>query len=73
VVDTIEEAVKAVPDVASLRRHACRQVFEQRFDSRRMARDYVKLYSRLMGELKQTTQKSHRIGSPSVAWEIVAQ
>ena len=73
VVDTIEEAVKAVPDVASLRRHSCRQVFEQRFDSRRMARDYVKLYSRLMGELKQTTQKSHRIGSPSVAWEIVAQ
>jgi glycosyltransferase involved in cell wall biosynthesis len=73
VVDTIEEAVKAVPDVASLSRHACRQVFEQRFDSRRMARDYVKLYSRLMGELKQTTQKSHRIGGPSVAWGIVVQ
>jgi glycosyltransferase involved in cell wall biosynthesis len=73
VVDTIEEAVKAVPDVASLSRHACRQVFEQRFDSRRMARDYVKLYSRLMGELKQTTQKFHRIGGPSVAWGIVAQ
>ena len=70
---TIEEAVKAVPDVASLSRHACRQVFEQRFDSRRMARDYVKLYSRLMGELKQTTQKFHRIGGPSVAWGIVAQ
>ena len=48
VVNTIEEAVKAVDDVASLSRHACRQVFEQRFDATRMARDYLKVYSRLI-------------------------
>jgi glycosyltransferase involved in cell wall biosynthesis len=48
VVDTIDEAVKAVPQVASLSRHACRRAFEQRFDATRMARNYVDVYSRLI-------------------------
>jgi len=48
VVDTIDEAVKAVDDVAGLSRHACRQVFEERFDATLMARNYLKVYSRLI-------------------------
>jgi glycosyltransferase involved in cell wall biosynthesis len=53
VVDSIEQAVQAVERVASLSRHACRQVFEERFDAARMARNYVEVYRRLvhgMGE-----------------------
>src|ERR1019366_8511178 len=48
VVDTIDEAVNMVAQVARLSRHACRLAFEQRFDSTRMARNYVEVYSRLI-------------------------
>jgi len=48
VMDTIDDAVKAVAGVARLSRHACRQAFEQRFDATRMARNYVDVYSRLI-------------------------
>ena len=48
VVDSIEQAVQAVEHVASLSRRTCRQVFEERFDAARMARDYVALYRHLM-------------------------
>ena len=47
VVDNIEEAVRAVGRVAGLSRRACRQVFEERFDAARMARDYVEVYRQL--------------------------
>ncbi len=48
IVDTIDEAVKAVAHVGRLSRHACRRAFEQRFDATRMARNYVDVYSRLI-------------------------
>ena len=48
VVDTVEEAVKAVGEVARLSRRACRRAFEQRFDATRMAQNYVEVYSRLI-------------------------
>jgi glycosyltransferase involved in cell wall biosynthesis len=48
VVDTIEEAVQAVRQVAHLKRPACRRAFEQRFDVTRMARNYVHVYSELV-------------------------
>jgi len=40
----VEEAVAAVPKVASLSRTACRREFEKRFLASRMAEDYVRLY-----------------------------
>src|SRR5207302_512840 len=42
VVDTVEEAVKAVERVGEISRAGCRQVFEERFSVSRMARDYVR-------------------------------
>jgi glycosyltransferase involved in cell wall biosynthesis len=48
VVSSIEEAVEAVERMASLSRHACRRVFEERFDAARMARDYLEVYRRLV-------------------------
>jgi hypothetical protein len=34
--------------IAELSRHACRQAFEERFDSACMARQYVEVYRRLV-------------------------
>jgi len=48
IVDSVEEAVKAVSRVADLDRHACRQAFEERFDAACMARKYVEVYRRLV-------------------------
>jgi glycosyltransferase involved in cell wall biosynthesis len=48
VVETIAQAVQAVGRVASLSRSKCRQVFEGLFGAARMARDYVRLYHRLL-------------------------
>jgi glycosyltransferase involved in cell wall biosynthesis len=44
VVDTVAEAVDAVRRVHWLERRRCRQVFEERFDVGRMARDYLDVY-----------------------------
>jgi glycosyltransferase involved in cell wall biosynthesis len=44
IVSNIEEAVQAVPDLLALDRKAIRARFEQRFSSRRMAADYVRIY-----------------------------
>ena len=48
VVNNIEDAVAAVPRVASLSRPACRREFEKRFLASRMAKDYVALYESLL-------------------------
>ena len=47
-VDTMEEAVKMLPKVLALDRHAVRRRFEQRFSSARMASEYVALYRSLL-------------------------
>ena len=49
VVDSVEAAVEAVPKIATLDRAACRLEFEERFDSLRMAEDYVRIYESLAG------------------------
>jgi len=43
----LDGAVNAVNRIRSLDRAICRQVFEERFSARRMARDYVNIYRRL--------------------------
>jgi glycosyltransferase involved in cell wall biosynthesis len=48
IVDSVDEAVEAVKRVETLSRQACRQVFESRFDSARMTRDYLQVYKRLV-------------------------
>jgi glycosyltransferase involved in cell wall biosynthesis len=47
VVNSVDEAVEAVPRVASISRAACRREFEKRFLASRMAGDYVRLYELL--------------------------
>jgi glycosyltransferase involved in cell wall biosynthesis len=47
-VDTVEEAIAALPRVMALDRRKVRKRFEQRFSARRMATDYVKVYRSLI-------------------------
>lgn len=48
IVDSVEEAVQAVPNLLALDRKAVRARFEERFSATRMAADYVKLYQKML-------------------------
>jgi glycosyltransferase involved in cell wall biosynthesis len=50
VVDSLEQAVAAVGRVGELSRRRCREAFEQRFSAPRMARDYLRIYRKLLGD-----------------------
>ncbi len=51
VVDTMNEAIAALPRVVALDRRKVRRRFEQRFSARRMATDYVDVYRSLLTAL----------------------
>jgi len=48
VVDNQDDAVEAVGRISSIDRRRCRQEFLERFSAPRMARDYLKIYERIM-------------------------
>lgn len=50
IVDTIDEAVAAIPRAAALSRRGCRDEFEGRFTVERMAADYLHIYERLVSD-----------------------
>ena len=64
VVNDIEQAVEAVRRVRDLSRARCRKVFEKRFTARRMASDYINVYTRLadsrMRRVEQSLESSMR-------------
>jgi glycosyltransferase involved in cell wall biosynthesis len=47
IVDTVDEAIRLLPEVIRLDRHAVRRRFEERFSASRMANDYVEVYRKL--------------------------
>jgi glycosyltransferase involved in cell wall biosynthesis len=57
VVESIEEAAKAVSQVQYLDRTRCRRSFEERFSSARLAADYIRVYERL-----RRSDRLHRRG-----------
>jgi hypothetical protein len=68
IVDSIDEAVRAVGRIAGLSRRVCRRIFEERFDAARMARDYVDVYRRLVHRgsegLERVTPTSVTVSPP---------
>ncbi|HEY9027147.1 MAG TPA: glycosyltransferase family 4 protein, partial [Burkholderiaceae bacterium] len=48
IVHSVDEALRALPEVFALDRRRCRQRFEQRFSSDRMAADYVRGYEAVL-------------------------
>jgi glycosyltransferase involved in cell wall biosynthesis len=47
IVNTVEEAIVALPEILALDRRAVRRRFEERFSAARMANDYVRVYRAL--------------------------
>jgi glycosyltransferase involved in cell wall biosynthesis len=62
IVTELEDATEAVRRIPDLNRARCREVFEKRFTATQMARDYVKVYMRVIGRritgLKRRAQSS---------------
>ncbi len=48
IVSSVDEAVQAIPELLALDRKSVRARFEERFSSRRMASDYLKIYQMLL-------------------------
>ena len=48
IVEDIQDAVSAVATIQSIDRFACREDVEQRFSHKRMARDYVDTYEKIL-------------------------
>jgi len=47
VVRSVEEAVDVVRDIGAISRHRCREIFDERFTTRRMTEDYLTVYRSL--------------------------
>jgi glycosyltransferase involved in cell wall biosynthesis len=54
IVTNVDAAVDALKKLQSFDRQLCRNVFDERYTSRRMASDYLKIYDRLVDNAKQT-------------------
>jgi glycosyltransferase involved in cell wall biosynthesis len=52
VVDDVDQAVAAIPDVLALPRTAVREAAVRRFSAERMARDYLSVYSQLIDAVR---------------------
>jgi glycosyltransferase involved in cell wall biosynthesis len=65
VVDSMDEAISALGRVLALNRGIVRRRFEERFTSARMAQDYLKIYTKLVGTrvLKTEIRPSNAIVS----------
>jgi glycosyltransferase involved in cell wall biosynthesis len=50
IVDTVEQAIEALPKVMALDRKIVRRRFEERFTAARMAQDYLRLYRTLVSD-----------------------
>ncbi len=57
IVETMEEAIAALPRVIALDRKKVRQRFEQRFSATRMAKDYVGIYRSLLATSAEREQQ----------------
>ena len=53
IVDELEDAIAAARRIPELSRRRCREMYEQRFTAARMARDYLRVYERLIERHKQ--------------------
>jgi glycosyltransferase involved in cell wall biosynthesis len=64
--DALDEAVAAVHRIDELSRDVCRNVFQTRFSSERMAKDYVRIYQKVIrqSELTEVVDDGRSYSSP---------
>ena len=68
VVETVDEAVAAVPRAVALPRQDCRAYFDERFTAPRMAAAYVRLYEKMIAR-----ERTRRIVEAADAEELLPQ
>jgi len=56
VVDSFDEALRAIDRVKTIERQRVRTTFERRFTARRMAEDYVRIYQNVIATLEEGTR-----------------
>jgi glycosyltransferase involved in cell wall biosynthesis len=64
IVDSVDQAIAALPRVIALDRRKVRRRFEERFTAARMAKDYVALYRTLLDKSKRTKEDRPGDGLP---------
>jgi glycosyltransferase involved in cell wall biosynthesis len=67
IVDSCDEAVRVLPDIAKLSRRDIRAIFERRFSVERMARDYLSVYQQVSSET-QVRSKPQGIKPSETRW-----
>ncbi len=67
IVDTMEQAILALPLVIALDRQKVRERFEQRFSATRMANDYVSVYRKLLASSRSADARERAPLSPDNA------
>jgi len=72
VVSSIDEAVEAVGKIETLDRKSCRKAFIERFESKRMAMDYLHVYRMLIEENKQIRLPKTEKGNGNVLSNILS-
>lgn len=72
VVRDVDEAVSAIKKIRHLSRKKCRQTFVKRFAASRMAKDYLQIYKRLLGEKPDTDapEKARDASQGSGIWVV---
>jgi glycosyltransferase involved in cell wall biosynthesis len=63
IVNSLQDAVRAVNRISLLSRHKCRTIFEQRFSASRMAGDYLRIYRALLSEEMDAAEKLETLQS----------
>lgn len=63
IVNSLQDAVRAVDRISLLSRHTCRTIFEQRFSASRMAGDYLRIYRALLSEEMDAAEKLETLQS----------
>jgi glycosyltransferase involved in cell wall biosynthesis len=58
--ETVEQAVSCIERVVALSRRKCREVYEERFTSERMASDYLRIYMRMINRYAKTSERAIR-------------
>jgi glycosyltransferase involved in cell wall biosynthesis len=72
IVDTMDEAIAALPRVIALDRKKVHQRFEQRFSATRMAKDYLAVYRSLLASWNSQDGETEKTQHPLVNGEITS-
>jgi glycosyltransferase involved in cell wall biosynthesis len=67
IVDTMDDAMRRLPELLALDRRAVRRRFEERFSATRMAKDYAQVYRSL---LKRSSLPEHAATAPRLRLEL---